>query len=172
MSSPPASSGPDARSVLIVDDDEAVLRAYTRLLQQGGYEVVPASHVGEARALLERGQIGVLVTDVLLPDGTGFELLEVARRQARPVPVVLMTGAADVSTVATAFAAGAVRYLRKPLSGVELLDAVGSAWPAGQRTQPAAPAPPRAVPLADQERWLVTALDRLRPRLAPICSWS
>jgi len=168
-----AGPGPEARSVLIVDDDEAVLRAYTRLLHQGGYDVVPASRVAEARALLEGGQIGVLVTDVILPDGSGFELLEVARRQSRPVPVVLMTGAADVSTVATAFAAGAVRYLRKPLSGVELLDAVGSVWPNGKRAQPAAPAPPRsAVPLADQERWLVAALDRLRPQLAPICSWS
>lgn len=169
----PASSDIETRSpkrVLLVEDDEIALRAVTRQLERGGYQVVTATGVARAREQLETSAPDVVVSDVLLPDGSGLDVLDAARRREPPVPVLLITGSADASTVATAFAAGVSRYLRKPLASVELVDAVVQAC-RPREPDPivpvVAPAPPPS-----SDRQLTAALAAVRLHLQPIASWS
>jgi EAL domain-containing protein (putative c-di-GMP-specific phosphodiesterase class I)/ActR/RegA family two-component response regulator len=170
----PAASDIETRApkrVLLVEDDEIALRAVARQLERGGYQVVTATGVMRAREHLDTSAPDVVVSDVLLPDGSGLDVLDAARRRQPPLPVLLITGSADASTVATAFAAGVSRYLRKPLAAVELIDAVVQAC-RPRAPDPIVPAPAPPPPPPSSDRQLSTALAALELHLQPIASWS
>src|SRR5206468_6441748 len=81
--------------VLVVEDHRDVLHAMTRLFTIDGYEVLPAANVAEAFDCLEL-QPDMVVTDLLLPDGDGVDVLRRARRYREgSLPVALYTAAGD-----------------------------------------------------------------------------
>jgi EAL domain-containing protein (putative c-di-GMP-specific phosphodiesterase class I) len=110
--------------VLLVDDDEVVLRAYGRTLQRMGYEVALAGDGPSAEALLEGRRFDVVVSDIGLPGLDGLQLLRAIRQRDLDVPVILVTGEPSVQTAADAVEFGALRYLVKPVDPEELRKAV------------------------------------------------
>jgi CheY-like chemotaxis protein len=109
--------------VLLVDDDELTLAALARLLKSEGYEVHTAANCRDAlRAALCHG-CDVLVGDLLLPDGDGWDLLN-ALRAYRPVAAVAITGDVDPATARRAERAGFRLVLAKPLSFDDVARAV------------------------------------------------
>jgi CheY-like chemotaxis protein len=86
-----------ARTVLVVDDEDAVQRLLRHFLEQEkGYNLVTAGSVGEAISVLEHGPIDAIVLDVRMPRRSGLELLEFIRwnERFRDLPVLILTGAA------------------------------------------------------------------------------
>lgn len=113
--------------ILLVDDDEALLRALSRALRRFGH-VVETAHNGQiAASALETGAFDVLVSDVAMPGMNGIELLLAARRVDLDIPVVLITGTPDVAIAARAIELGALRYLTKPIDHDVLGKVVGQA---------------------------------------------
>jgi DNA-binding response OmpR family regulator len=111
--------------VLVVDDDDAIRGVVRSVLEADGFEVVEAADGPAALLLLEaingRGP-DLVVLDVMMP---GIDGIEVCRRiDHSRVQVVMLSARADVETKARATAAGAVGYLTKPFSAIELLDAL------------------------------------------------
>src|SRR5512144_1986867 len=91
-------------SVLVVDDEEDVLRVCSRALREERYEVRTfnvAAPVLEALTAAA-GQVDVVLTDIHMPDLTGLELLEKVRDRWPNVVVMLMTGRADLGTAVQA----------------------------------------------------------------------
>ena len=80
-------------AVLVVEDNAVARGLVEKLLHSNGYEVVTASDVSEGIAALGHEPHWLLV-DILLPDGTGMEVLAEARRRRLPVQVGIMTGIA------------------------------------------------------------------------------
>lgn len=79
---------------LLIVEDDADFAATLRIgLSIKGYEVQVVSSSEEAQAHLEREPVDLLITDWVLPDGTGGEVCAVARTTGRPLPVIVMSGA-------------------------------------------------------------------------------
>jgi DNA-binding NtrC family response regulator len=107
--------------VLIVDDEESVRIALEDLLSDVGHEVRTAEHVPGALAMLESFAPDLVLSDLRMPMVSGFELLEMLRRDHPQVPVVLLTAHGDERTAVRALKAGAWDYLPKPFDNAEIL---------------------------------------------------
>jgi len=106
--------------ILVVEDQRSLLRNLVRGLEEEGYEVIPAASVSEARAAIAR-QPDVLVLDLMLPDGSGVELLKKLRGEGLRQPILILTARDSVDDRVEGLDAGADDYLVKPFSFNELL---------------------------------------------------
>jgi FixJ family two-component response regulator len=113
--------------VFVVDDDPAVRDSIKKLLSSVG---VRAETFGSTREFLAASRAeapGCLVLDVRLPDVSGLEFQrELAASNVR-IPIIFITGHADIPMTVQAMKAGAVEFLTKPFRGQDLLDAVQDA---------------------------------------------
>jgi two-component system copper resistance phosphate regulon response regulator CusR len=106
--------------VLVVEDQRSLLRNLERGLEEEGYEVVPAASIGEARGALARHP-DLIVLDLMLPDGSGIDLLRQFRGQGIWQPILVLTARDSVDDRVEGLDAGADDYLVKPFSFNELL---------------------------------------------------
>jgi two-component system response regulator FixJ len=111
-------------TVFVVDDDDAVRKSLALLLQSAGMNV---ESFGSARNFLERYDpyaAGCVVLDVRMPEMTGLELQEYLNVHGAIVPVIFITGHADVPMAVEAMRHGAYDFLQKPFLDQDLLDRV------------------------------------------------
>jgi EAL domain-containing protein (putative c-di-GMP-specific phosphodiesterase class I) len=118
---PTAESGPAGR-VLLVEDDDALLRSCRRVLEAAGFAVETASDGEQATRKLGERSFDAIVSDIAMPQVGGIELLKAIRSRDLDVPVILMTAFAELGTALDAIEYGALAYLRKPFG----LDALRS----------------------------------------------
>ena len=114
-------------TVLLVDDDEDVLTATTRLVRSAGYRV---EAFRSPRAMLACHSLrfhGCIVLDYAMPEFNGLELQDVLRERKQDVPVIFLTGRGDVPTSVHAMKHGAADFLTKPVIAQTLLDAIETA---------------------------------------------
>jgi len=123
---------PGSTRVLLVDDDDAVLKVTQRILKKAGHEVVICQSGHEALAELSRETFDVMVSDVHMPGLSGLNLLRAVREHDLDLPVVLVTGNPDVATASDAVEYGAFRYLIKPVPSAALIGVIGRAATVGQ----------------------------------------
>ena len=121
------------RLVLLADDERAVREMSSRLLRAHGYRVVTAADGSEALALFarHRGEVALVVVDMMMPVLDGAHVIRVLRRLAPGVPVVAASGVATPEHAARATALGAHRFLAKPHSGGTLLAVLAEVLGAG-----------------------------------------
>ena len=114
-------------SILIVEDNTISLKTVEMMLQSNGLETVSAkSGVQALEWLGSRLDIQLVLTDLMMPDLDGYQLLEAIGRNPswKDIPVVAMTSLSDADTVRRVIALGAVGYLVKPLREDSLLPKV------------------------------------------------
>jgi DNA-binding NtrC family response regulator len=104
-------------SIFVVEDDSLARRAVCRALGAAGFAVTELESAPAAlEALKERAsEVDVLITDVLMPEMSGFDLLTEVQARWKDIPVLLMTGQATVSAAVEAMRLGAYDYLVKPV---------------------------------------------------------
>jgi len=122
----------ERRSVLLVDDDPAVLKGTTRVLERRGYRVVACATGQEALERIGLETFDVMLSDVQMPGTTGLGLLRAVRERDLDIPVVLMTGSPALDTAAAAVEYGAFQYLIKPVETERLDEVLGRAANAGR----------------------------------------
>lgn len=122
----------DEAEVLLVDDDDALLGAYSRALQLAGFKVRTATSGEGAIAMLADGRFDAVITDIGLPGADGLEILRAARARDADMPVLLITGAPSVESATLALRSRAVGYLTKPFSLATLVQEVRVAVESGQ----------------------------------------
>jgi EAL domain-containing protein (putative c-di-GMP-specific phosphodiesterase class I)/ActR/RegA family two-component response regulator len=110
--------------VLLVDDEPAILRAFSRALERAGFSVVTAGNGSEAGERLGHEGFDVVLTDISMPEGSGLDLLRLARRRNPDLPVILMTGNPTIDSATRAIGLGVLGYLRKPVPMAEMLSMV------------------------------------------------
>ncbi len=109
-------------TVLVVEDQTEV-RTYTAaVLRRYGYRVLQAARAAEARETYDReqGQVDLVLTDVVMPDGSGKDLAEQIRERQPGARVLFMSGYADDATMRPGLASGATDFIQKPFSPAEL----------------------------------------------------
>ena len=109
-----------AASILLVDDDRHVLHSMGDWLRDQGYDLDSASSRADALASLAKRVYDVVLADIRLQDGDGFDILNHCRQHHPASSVILITGYGSVDSAVEAIRAGAFDYLTKPLIDDEL----------------------------------------------------
>ncbi|MDS4068041.1 MAG: response regulator [Candidatus Competibacter sp.] len=108
----------------VVDDDESLRTALLRLLGAAGFEARGYASTGDFLLQPPPDRPGCLLLDVRMPGPSGLDLQTVLQRQNNPLPVVFLTGYADVAASVRAMKAGAVDFLTKPVEREALFEAL------------------------------------------------
>lgn len=106
--------------ILLVEDDFALAMGTEYTLKTENYEVVKASNLAEAKALLQP-DIDLVLLDVMLPDGNGYDFCRYIREQDNYVPVIFLTAVSDEVNLVQGLELGADDYIAKPYRVKELL---------------------------------------------------
>ncbi|MGE5609324.1 MAG: ATP-binding protein [Bacillota bacterium] len=109
--------------LLVVDDHELTLRTLVRLLKASGHSVRSASNVASAKALADQESFDLLISDLGLPDGSGYELMEYVR-QHHQFPGICLTGYGMEQDILRSKQAGFAEHLTKPVDITRLLTAI------------------------------------------------
>ncbi len=110
--------------ILVVDDDEAIRHVITEALRREGHHVRTAASVAEQLAALSEYDPDILITDVILPDGNGLDLVPEILAKRPHLPVIVLSAQNTLTTAVRATEQGAFEYLPKPFDLDELCRAV------------------------------------------------
>jgi DNA-binding NtrC family response regulator len=110
--------------MLIVDDDQIILDSLCEFLSLEGYETTGASSVSEAKNILKEQSFTLVISDVNMPNGDGFALLDFIREHYPQTVILLITGYGTIESAVKAIKKGAYDYLTKPIIDDDLLLAV------------------------------------------------
>jgi len=121
-----------SETVFIVDDDADIRDSLRLLLEAAGHAARSFASAEEFLAE-EPAARGCLIADIRMPGLGGMELLEEIVRRQRDLPVILITGHADIPLAVRAMRAGAVDFLEKPFSGTRLTESVRRALDLSRR---------------------------------------
>jgi FixJ family two-component response regulator len=114
----------DPPLVHVVDDDKSLRTALLRLLGAAGFEARGYSSAGEFLLQASLSRPGCLLLDVRLPGPSGLELQAALQERGVCIPIVFLTGHADVASGVEAMKSGAVDFLTKPIERHALFDAI------------------------------------------------
>ncbi len=115
--------GIEQQQVLVADDDPAILRLVKTIVEKQGYTVVSARDGKEAYKILQSGEKFVAaIFDVVMPYIQGTELVRYMQTEKKlmNIPVIMMTAEQNPRLSSESYAAGAVAFLPKPFSAVQL----------------------------------------------------
>ena len=117
----------DQYTVYVVDDDVASATAITRLLGTAGYVVRTYTSAVEFLKTFQPSGTGCIILDLWMPDVSGLEIQQAIAGRADQLPIIFLTGHADVPDSVRAIRGGAIDFLLKPVEPQLLLDAVAQA---------------------------------------------
>jgi two-component system nitrogen regulation response regulator GlnG len=135
-------------TVLVADDDRTIRTVLTQALTRAGCKVRSTGSATTLWRWVEEGEGNAVVSDVMMPDGNGLEMLPAINRKRPDLPVIVISAQNTVMTAIKASEVGAFDYLPKPFDLKELLSKVNKAL-----LQSATPVP-QAMPTGDKEHGL------------------
>ena len=115
------------RSILIVEDDITFGMMLKTWLGKKGFEVSSVSTIARARKHIESQTVDLILSDLRLPDHEGIDLLKWMNEQGKAIPLIIMTGYADIQSAVQAMKLGARDYIAKPVNPEELLKKISEA---------------------------------------------
>ncbi len=133
-------------TVLVADDDRSIRTVLTQALGRAGYQVRATSSAATLWRWVEDGEGDVVITDVIMPDENGLDLIPRIRRIRPELPVIVMSAQSTLTTAVQATQRGAFEYLPKPFDLGDLLAVVDRAL-----KQPMALAPQAEAPKASAD---------------------
>ncbi len=113
--------------ILIVDDDESILRMIDRLLSANGYTCTSAASAAEARGILAGAAFDLLLCDMMMPEESGMDFISYVLAEFPETAVIMVTGMDDPELAEIAMEVGAYGYIIKPFKPAELLINISNA---------------------------------------------
>jgi DNA-binding response OmpR family regulator len=110
-------------NILVVEDDDIMLKAIRNILSKDGFNVVTAKDGKEAFERLDAADFDVVVTDLMMPYANGLEVVSRLRNDntKRNTGIIIVSSVGNEETITEAFRLGADDYLKKPIMAGELL---------------------------------------------------
>ena len=121
--------------ILVVDDEAVVRTLIEEILADAGHDVVGVGSGAECLDRLDDDSLEIVVSDILMPDLSGLELLDEVRERRPSLPVVLVTGGGTQAIFTQALSGGANGLVMKPFSHAELQDVVATALERADRAE-------------------------------------
>lgn len=112
--------------ILVVEDDMDLQQVFCKSLQNGGYQAFGTATGMEALALLEKEYIDLVITDIMLPGMSGYDLITQLHKIYPQMPVLIISARGDIWDKQCGFTAGADDYMVKPVNLSEMLMRVGA----------------------------------------------
>jgi two-component system, response regulator RegA len=110
------------KSVLVVDDDKAILRTFSRILQKAGFSTETADNGKEALEKIQTGTYDIALIDMILGDSNGLDLLPKIEEYSPKTVKIMITGADSMEKRSEACKNGADAYLTKPVNPETLFE--------------------------------------------------
>ncbi|WP_293443034.1 sigma-54 dependent transcriptional regulator [Persephonella sp.] len=107
--------------VLLIDDEESILKVIKKFLEDKGFKVTTAKTKSEALDLLSADRYSIVLSDFRLPDGDGIQILEAFRKKDKETPFVIITAYGSINGAVEAIQKGASHYIAKPIDAENLL---------------------------------------------------
>jgi len=131
VSAPVPAAVPSAK-ILVVDDNEVIVKTICLKLKGAGYQVATAQDGAEAMSVVRMEKPDLILLDITFPPDVagvpwdGFRIMEWLHRvdESRKIPIIIFTGGEDVKNKERAIASGAVAFFRKPINHDDLLKVV------------------------------------------------
>ena len=115
------------KSILIVEDDITYGIMLKTWLTKKGFQIYSASSVARAQKVIDAETIDLILSDLRLPDHDGIDILRWLIKRERMIPLIIMTGYADIQSAVQAMKLGACDYVPKPINPDELLKKIEDA---------------------------------------------
>jgi DNA-binding response OmpR family regulator len=112
------------KRILLVDDEEFILTTYSLLLGENGFPVVTAPSGRKALEEFTRNTFDLVITDLAMPDGDGFTVIDEIKEKSPNTPIIALTGKPSESVRKYAALLGADALLEKPCSNEEFISSV------------------------------------------------
>ena len=126
------------KSILIVEDDITYAMMLKTWLGKQGFQMASASSIARAQKYIETESVDLILSDLRLPDRDGTDLLKWLGEKKLPIPLIIMTGYADIQSAVQAMKLGACDYIAKPVNPDELLKKINEALQTAATPQPVA----------------------------------
>jgi len=107
--------------ILIVEDDLELLRLFQTVLKKEGYDVATAEDGLQAMRYLEKEYVDLIISDIMMPNVDGYELVSNLRNAGRQTPILLITAKDGFDDMRRGFSLGSDDYMVKPINVNELL---------------------------------------------------
>ncbi len=114
-------------SILVVDDEEVIRDVCTQILAEEGYDVTTASTGKQALHLVSSKRFDAVITDIMMPDMSGLDLLEIIKKAGMDISTIVITGLGTFDMATQADRLGAREFVVKPFTPAELKEAVAKA---------------------------------------------
>ena len=114
----------EAAKIIVVDDEEQICKSVEKILVKNNYKVIHATSAEEAMEKMAKESFSLLISDIVMPDMNGLELLKMVKKQWPLTKAVMMTAYASTDTAVKAIRLGALDYLSKPFTPDELRSTV------------------------------------------------
>jgi len=111
-------------NILVVDDEQIILDSVQKHLRKDDYAVHCALNVDEGLAIMDRVNIDIVLTDLMMPIVDGLEFMKMIKKSRPGLPVIMITGYATINTALQATRLGAFDYIAKPFSKAELIGVI------------------------------------------------
>ena len=132
--------------LLILDDDEILLRRLSKSMESFGFEVTAVSSIEEAEEIIEKIIFDTAVLDLKLADGSGLSIVKKLSSSNPNCRAIMLTGFGNIATAVAAMKVGAIDYLPKPASAEQIKNALVD-------YDKPLPPPPDDPMSADRVRW-------------------
>ena len=112
------------QNILLVDDERELRTLVAERLGIEGYNVLEADRVNDALRIMSHSHFDLLLLDVMLPDGTGLDVLRFMKDRGIKIPVIMLTGASGLEVAVESVKLGARDYVTKPAKIPYLLHSI------------------------------------------------
>lgn len=113
--------------ILVVDDESTICDSVKKILSRKGYEVENTLNASDAIERMKKEKFDIVITDLMMPNVSGMELLELVKKYYPEIDVLVITGYATLESAVQATKLGALDYIQKPFTPGELADRVQKA---------------------------------------------
>ena len=110
----------DSKKILIVDDHKGTRNTLSMILTQHGFDVTSSDSLKSAQNKIKNEVFNLAIIDVILPDGDGLDLIIPLKKSSEKLPIIIMSGNANLKNTLSALNLGVTNYLLKPVK-IDLL---------------------------------------------------
>ena len=107
--------------VLIVDDEKSMCQFLSIMLRKEGYQITAVNNGKKALEQFKKSKFDLVITDVVMPNGSGSVVIDWLRRERPDIPVLVMSGYTEDEQVRRGVSTGELPFLRKPFSAADLV---------------------------------------------------